>query len=88
MKTKLYKIEAGIKVSAVAVSHKASVPSVAAMTMAVLEKGDSFLVKDELEALKAAKVMRDMQARERDRNGTREFTARKVGKGVRIWRVK
>ena len=55
---------------------------------AKLEKGESFLIKDELEALKAAKVLRDFQTRERERKGTREFASRKVGKGMRIWRVR
>lgn len=88
MQTKLYKIEKGIKLPAVAVSRKATVPSPAALAVGKLDKGESFLVKDELEALKAAKVLRDFQKRERERKGTREFASRKVGKGMRIWRVR
>ena len=85
---KLYKIETGIKLPTIAVSHKATMPSRAALTMATLEKGESFLIKDELDALKATKVMRDFNTRERERKTGREFVQRKVGKGIRMWRVK
>lgn len=88
MQTKLYKIDKGIKLPAISVSHKATAPSPVALTIAKLEKGDSFLVREELAALKAGKVLRDFQQRERARKGTRQFTARKSGSGVRIWRVK
>ena len=88
MQTKLYRIDKGIKVAAIGVSHKATKPSAVALTMHKLAKGESFLIKDELAALKASKVMRDFQKRERIRKGTRGFTSRKVSTGLRIWRVR
>lgn len=88
MQIKLYKIEKGIKLPPVAVNHEANMPTGAALTIAKLEKGDSFLVSNELEALKATRVLRGFQKRERARKGGREFTSRKVGAGVRIWRIR
>jgi hypothetical protein len=88
MQNKLYKIDKGIKLTPVAVSHRATLPSAAALTLAKLDKGDSFLIRDELAALKASKVLRDFQKRERARKGSRAFTSRKVGTGTRIWRVR
>ena len=43
--SKLYKIEKGIKVPEIAVSRIAVFPSAVALTLAKLEKGDSFLIK-------------------------------------------
>lgn len=88
MQNKLYKIDKGIKLPPVAVNHTPSTPSAAALTLAKLEKGDSFLIRDELAAMKAMKVVRDFQKRQRQRETGREFTSRKVGAGVRIWRVR
>lgn len=79
---KLYKIEKGIKIPVVEQSYN-GFPSTVALTMRELEIGQSFLVKDELEALKARKNVQDSQ-----RRGGRGYTTRKIGKGVRIWRVK
>jgi hypothetical protein len=88
MQNKVYRIDKGIKLTPIAVSHRATLPSAAALTLVKLDKGDSFLIKDELSALKATKVLRDFQKRERARKGSRVFTSRKVGAGVRIWRVR
>lgn len=85
---KIYKIEKGIKVPAVAINREPSEPSAAALTLQKLDKGESFLIKDELDAIKAVKVVRDAMGRERARKSAKEFTTRKVGTGVRIWRVK
>ena len=85
---KPYKIESGLKVPPISVNRQPSQPSAAAMTIAMLGKGQSFQIADELEAMKARKVLLDFTASEKTRKGTREFTARKVGGGVRIWRVK
>ena len=87
MDSKLYKIEKGIKVAAVGVSRKATMPSAAALTMSKLAKGESFLIRDELAALKAQKVVKDYNARERIKHG-KAFIARRVGSGLRIWRAK
>ena len=85
--TKLLKIEKGIKVPPVALNREPSYPSAVAITLLALEKRDSFLVKGELEALKAAKVLSGTTKRERARGGSREFTSRKVRNGLRIWRT-
>ena len=83
----LYKIETGVKVSAVTQGTSSVAVGAVAATMAALEKGQSFLIKNELSALKAAPMYRGFQQRERARGGGREFTSRKVGTGLRIWRV-
>lgn len=50
--------------------------------MAALAVGESFLIKDELDALKAVKSMMDMSRKDR------RFTSRRQDKGgVRIWRI-
>ena len=84
-----YRIETGIKIPPIV--HRTSPTQTASRaleTMLALKKGNSFVVKDALDAIHATKVMRDFLARERRRNGARLFTSRKVGAGVRIWRVK
>ena len=85
---KLYKIDKGLKVPKIAVNRKQTTPSLTSLTMQVLEKGDSFLIKDEVAALKSMKVVRDFVSRDRKRDVDRVFTTRKVGNGLRIWRVK
>lgn len=85
MKTKqpkLYKIEKGIRIPPEARATNGR-PGAVALTLQRLEKGDSFLVREELEALKARKIVRDASKK----NG-RGYTTRKAGKGVRIWRVR
>ena len=80
----LYRIEKGVKVPRPTRASGATTPSRAALTMAVLAVGESFLIKDALEALKAEKSMRDMSRRK-----DRKFTSRRQPKGgVRIWRVR
>lgn len=88
MTTKLYKIERGIKVPPIAVNRTPSRPSAVALTIATLAKGDSFLIADEVAALKASKVIRDFNRQERERNGKRLLVTRKAGKGLRVWRVR
>ena len=85
---KLYKIDKGMKVPEIAVNREQTTPSRTSLTMQVLEKGDSFLIKDEVAALKSLKVVRDFVSRDRRRDVDRVFTTRKVGNGLRIWRVK
>ena len=85
---KLYKIDKGIKLPKPAVSKVATAPSRVAQTLQALATGDSFLIKDELEALKASKVVRDFNGRERERANGRTFSTRRIGDGIRIWRVK
>ena len=88
MKIKPYKIESGIKIPEMGKSGGGTEVSMAALAMGKLEKGDSFLIKDELTSLRASKAMRDFNRRESTRGSKRAFLSRKSGKGVRIWRVK
>ncbi len=83
----LYKIETGIKIPPIAKASSISKISAAVATMNALGKGQSFLIEDPADAFTAAKQMRDVTRRERQRNGTRAFVSRKVGAGLRIWRV-
>jgi hypothetical protein len=83
-----YKIEKGIKVPPPARAISNGKSSRAALTMSKLEKGQSFLIKEIVEAMLAEKKMRDFMRRERERGGKRAFVSRRVGGGVRIWRVK
>ena len=85
MKQKLFRIEKGIKLPAVSQSQSNGKASMAGATLAALEKGESFLVRDELEALRAQKRMRDMNSAHRDVKG---FASRKVKGGTRFWRIK
>lgn len=87
MPAKLYKIESGIKVPPPAVSKGTAGISATGATMMALEKAQSFIINDPLAALKASKIVIDFGANERKRGGTRKFTTRKVGDGLRIWRV-
>ena len=85
---KLYKIETGIKVPPVVQGVSSVAVGAVAATMERLAAGQSFLIKDELEAIKAALTYRGFRQRESERGGAREFTSRKAGKGLRIWRLK
>ena len=85
---KLYRIESGIKIPPKSNPKTSGTTSLTAATMQELNKGQSFLIKDPVAAGSASKVMRDFMRRERARDGTREFVSRKVGAGVRIWRIK
>ena len=78
---KLYKIDKGVKLWAPE-PRQGSGPGAVSLTLQAMEPGDSFRVKDELEAIKARKVVLDIEKR------GRVFTARKDGNGVRIWRTK
>lgn len=88
--TSTYKLEAGISIPKGQVGGGKSdgKPSKVARTLQVMVKGESFLIKDELEAMKAEKKMRDRNRRERLTGGTREYVSRRTPKGMRIWRVK
>ena len=88
--TSTYKLEAGISIPKGQVGGGKSdgKPSKVARTLQVMVKGESFLIKDELEGVKAEKKMRDRNRRERKMGGGREYIARRTPKGLRIWRVK
>lgn len=88
MKPKLYRIDKGIKVPPRSQPTPSVQVSMAVATMTALAKGESFLIKDAFEAMKAEKRMRDLNARQRDNGGGRVYAARKVGDGTRIWRTK
>lgn len=83
-----FKIDKGVKVPPPAAGRAGTAPSKVALTIAKLSKGDSFLIAGELEALKAVKVVRDFNGRERERKGGRALVTRKAGKGMRVWRIK
>ena len=83
-----YKIDKGVAIPEVAVSTIASEPSRAAITLQMMEVKDSFLVKDELEAIKTGKVVVDYNSRQRKNGSGKAFTTRKIKTGVRVWRVK
>ena len=83
-----YRIEHGIKIPPVTQPKASQLVSRAVATMNLLKKGESFLVKDPIEAMHASKQMRDLLRRERERSGNRQFTLRKTGAGVRFWRMK
>ena len=84
---KLYKIEKGMRVPEVTQATASVTVGAVAATMAKLEKGESFLIKHELAAMKGAVMFRGFRQRESERKGTRIFISRKVGKGLRIWRT-
>ncbi len=88
MQAKLHRIERGIKIPPPALAHGNGKPSMATATMQALEKGESFLVRDPLEAVAADKAMRGFLRRERKQKGSRLFLSRKTAHGLRIWRVK
>ena len=85
MKAKTFRIEKGIKLPVVRKAVSNGKPSPAAETLALLEKGDSFLVRDALEANRAYTSMRSMNSRQR---GEKAFASRTVKGGMRFWRVK
>lgn len=85
----LYKIEKGIPVAKPATATSDGRPSKTSATMQAMAKGDSFLITGSLDALKAPKIVRDFNGRERRRGEKpRVFVTRKMSDGVRIWRAK
>jgi hypothetical protein len=85
---KLYKIEKGLKLPAPSRPKTASEISKAALTMRALKTGESFLIADLYDGLKAEKSMRDLNAAERGRSSGRCFASRRTKRGVRIWRIR
>jgi hypothetical protein len=85
---KLYKIDTGIKVPKPSRPKLATSISRAAATMQKLAAGESFLVADPLDAMKAEKSMRDMNGSERTKRKGRHFASRRLEKGLRIWRTR
>jgi hypothetical protein len=85
---KPYKIEKGIKLPEAAQAVSDGTASRASATMSALLKGESFLIKDALEGLRAEKQMRDKNARERRRGSGKVFASRRLEAGVRIWCLK
>jgi hypothetical protein len=86
--TKIYKIQKGIQIPAAVHKKSNGHPSKVALTMQAMEAGDSFLIADALEAIKAEKVVKDSNGREREKKSGRSFIMRRLPKGLRIWRVK
>lgn len=85
---KPYKIEKGMKLPPPSRPQVASEISRAAFTMRLMKPGESFAVANDVEAMKAEKSMRDMNGAERKRGSGKQFAARRIKRGVRIWRVR
>lgn len=85
---KLYKIESGIKLPDISTNNGDGKQSMANATLTALKVGQSFLVRDGLEAMKAAKVMRDLKRRDRKTGAKRDFASRQVKGGMRFWRTR
>ena len=88
VKVKLYNVEKGVKMPEVAINSGASEPSRVVLTMQSMAVGESFLIKDALEALKGAKIVVDFNGRQRKHGGGKQFATRKMKNGTRVWRVK
>lgn len=85
---KFYRIEKGIKLPAPSRPKSNGKPSRAAATMHALDVGDSFFIRDPLDAIRTEKTMRDMNATARAGKRTQVMTSRRVRGGLRVWRVK
>lgn len=85
---KLYKIEKGIKLPAPSRPKSSGHPSRAAATMQALAVGDSFFIRDPLDAIRAEKTMRDMKASARDAGRPHVLTSRRTRGGLRVWRLR
>ena len=77
---KLYKIEKGVPVPEVSHVTGNGEPSRVIETLKLLEKGDSFLIKDPLDALRAVKVVTDFNRRKRLKGDKMSFTTRRLPK--------
>ena len=84
---KLYKIEKGIKLPAPSRPKSTGQLLRAAATMRALAVGDSFFIRDPLDAIRAEKTMRDMNASARSARRPQVMTSRRVKGGLRVWRV-
>ena len=85
---KHYKNEKGIKLPAPSRPKSSGKPSRAAATMQALAVGDNFFIRDPLDAIRAEKTMRDMNASARAAERPHVMTSRRLRNGVRIWRMK
>lgn len=85
---KPYKIDQGVKIPEPVVRSGNGQASRAIATANLMKVGDSFLVKDGLEALQTSKKLRDLMHRTRQNGGTKTFTQRTVKGGTRFWRTK
>ena len=56
--------------------------------MKALAVGDSFFIRDPLDAIRAEKTMRDMNATARVSKRPHQMTSRRTRGALRIWRVK
>lgn len=84
---KTYRIDKRIKLPAP--QHRAGdgTPSKTSATLDALTIGDSFLIKDPVEAMSSEKIVRDRNHRERKKGREHRFATRRVKDGVRVWRV-
>ena len=82
-----YKIEKGIKIPDPVAGTSSGQPSRVTATLQLLENGDSFGIADTLDAMKASKIVRDFNARQRTSTQPRKFVTRKYREGIRVWRT-
>jgi hypothetical protein len=82
-----YKIDKGVKIHDPIAGQSSGQPSRVTATLQLLEKGDSFGIADALEAMKASKIVRDFNARQRTSTQPRKFVTRKYREGIRVWRT-
>jgi hypothetical protein len=83
-----YRIDKNKKIPPVKTEQGDGKAGRARATMEMLVVGDSFFVREPLDAVKATKAMRDYHGTHRDAPRPKRFTSRKEKDGVRIWRVK
>jgi hypothetical protein len=55
--------------------------------MQALAVGDSFYIRDPLDAIRAEKTMRDMNASARAAGRVHVMTSRRLRRSLRIWRI-
>lgn len=84
---KTYRIDKRIKLPAP--QHRAGdgTPSKTSATLDLLTVGDSFVIKDPVEAMASEKIVRDRNHRERKKGREHRFATRRVKDGVRVWRI-
>ena len=85
---KIYKLENGIKIPEPVQPRGDGKPTKVAMTLSAMAPGQSFLIGDELLAMKASKVVMDRNGREKSKPDGRQFVTRRIKRGLRVWRVK
>lgn len=85
---KIYKLDKGIKMPEQShASGSSNQPSKVSVTLQAMAPNDSFAVTDELEAMKAVKVVMDANSRAKGKTDGKKYATRKMKKGIRVWRI-